>query len=51
MAKIQQRQTISVAGKDAVMETHSLLGGMQSSTFTFKDNLAVSYKAKYCLTI
>ena len=51
MAKIQQRLTISIAGKDAEMETHSLLWGMQNSTFTFEDNLAVSYKAKYCLTI
>ena len=32
-------------------ETHLLLGGMQSGTFTLEDNLADSYKAKYILTI
>lgn len=32
-------------------ETHLLLGGMQSGTFTLEDNLVDSYKAKYILTI
>ena len=58
MAKIQNTENIKFWGNRHLLgqtrgnrHFHSLLLGMQNVTATLEDNLAVSYKAKYTLTI